>query len=173
ALRGSRAQQATLQTGDNESGRKIVVSIAHRKLALVEDGKVEKIYEVAVGADSSPSPTGVFEIRTRLVKPTYYHPGKVIPAGPSNPLGTRWIGLNTKGYGIHGTNLEGSIGKAASHGCIRMHRKDLEQLFALVQVGDQVEIRDDADEDLASIFGELQDSAPATDVASSIAVNGQ
>ncbi|MBV9074264.1 MAG: L,D-transpeptidase, partial [Acidobacteria bacterium] len=50
ALRGSRAQQATLQTGDNESGRKIVVSIAHRTLALVEDVKVEKIYEVAVGA---------------------------------------------------------------------------------------------------------------------------
>jgi hypothetical protein len=89
-----------------------------------------------------------------LVSPTYYHPGKVIPAGADNPLGTRWIGLSTKGYGIHGTNVESSIGKAASHGCIRMHRPDIEELFADLQVGDQVEIRAAADSEMKSIFGE-------------------
>jgi len=143
--------------------RKVIVSIPHRKLALVEDGQVKKIYAVAVGAQQSPSPTGSFEIRTRLVKPTYYRPGTVIPPGDSNPLGTRWIGLNTKGYGIHGTNVESSIGKAASHGCIRMHRNDLEELFATVQVGDQVEIRSEDDLEIASVFADPQDTQTATD----------
>src|SRR5689334_17750314 len=85
--------------------RKVVVSIPHRKLALLEDGKVKKVYPVAVGAQHSPTPPGNFAVKTRLVEPTYYHPGKVIPAGAENPLGTRWIGLNTRGYGIHGTNV--------------------------------------------------------------------
>jgi lipoprotein-anchoring transpeptidase ErfK/SrfK len=153
--------------------RKIVVSIPHRRLALIEDGKVQKIYPVAVGAGESPSPTGTFVVKTRVVKPTYYHPGKVIPNGPANPLGTRWIGLSTKGYGIHGTNVESSVGKAASHGCIRMHRNDLEQLFASVQVGDQVEIRDAGDDELASIFGELPSSASSTEAVASVTVNAQ
>lgn len=156
----SQASTAVAQAGNtSEHHRKVVVSIPHRKLALIEDGKVQQIYPVAVGAEVSPSPTGNFEIKSRLVKPTYYHPGKVIPAGSNNPLGTRWIGLSTKGYGIHGTNVESSVGKAASHGCIRMHRKDLEQLFAAVQVGDQVEIRGEGDEESVSIFGEAAGSA--------------
>ena len=154
-------RQATSQTtaqaalpAQTEHRRKVVVSIPHRKLALIEDGQVRKVYPVAVGSTTTPSPTGAFQVKTRLTNPTYYHPGKVIPAGESNPLGTRWIGLSTKGYGIHGTNAEDSIGKAASHGCIRMHRKDLEELFASVQVGDQVEIRADADPELGTIFGD-------------------
>lgn len=153
--------------------RKVVVSIPHRKLALMEDGKVRKVYPVAVGAQQSPTPTGNFEIKTRLVKPTYYHPGKVIPAGSNNPLGTRWIGLSTKGYGIHGTNVEDSIGKAASHGCIRMHRADLEELFAEIELGDQVEIRGASDAEVAGIFGELpavEDNLDGAAVGS--AVNG-
>jgi hypothetical protein len=81
--------------------------------------------------------------------------------------------LSTKGYGIHGTNVESSVGKAASHGCIRMHRNDLEQLFASVQVGDQVEIRDAGDDELASIFGELPGAANSTEAVASVTVNAQ
>lgn len=152
------ARQAAAQTvvpgaEQLQHRRRVVVSIPHRKLALIENGHVKKVYRVAVGATNSPSPSGTFQVKNRLVAPTYYHPGKVIPAGANNPLGTRWIGLSTKGYGIHGTNVENSIGKAASHGCIRMHRKDLEELFADVQVGDQVEIRAAADPETESIFG--------------------
>src|SRR5580765_95135 len=142
--------------------RKVVVSIPHRKLALLEDGKVKKVYPVAVGAQQSPTPAGTFAVKTRLVEPTYYHPGKVIPAGANNPLGTRWIGLSTKGYGIHGTNVESSVGQAASHGCIRMHRTDLEELFAEVEVGDQVEIRAEPDAEVAGIFGEVPAAEDAT-----------
>ena len=180
------ARRADAQAGQPETAsaagiqhqRKVLVSIPHRKLALIEDGAVKRVYPVAVGAAESPSPTGTFRIKTRLERPTYFHPGKVVPAGPQNPLGTRWIGLSTKGYGIHGTNLESSIGKPASHGCIRMHRRDVEELFAMVHAGDEVEIRgeDDAAE-LAEVFGDLpgtENEAPsAPAVAAVAAVAGQ
>ena len=133
--------------------RQIVVSVPDRKLALLEDGQVKKVYPVAVGATVSPSPTGSFKIANRLSNPTYYKPGTVIGPGAGNPLGTRWIGLDQKGYGIHGTNQPKSIGKAASHGCIRMAKHDLEDLFARVRVGDVVEIHADRDETVAGIFG--------------------
>lgn len=143
-------------------GRQIVVSIPHRQLAVVEAGQVVKVYSVAVGADESPSPEGDFTVTRRLENPTYYHPGKVIGPGKSNPLGTRWIGLNKKGYGIHGTNVPASIGKAASHGCIRMRQADLEELFAMTNVGDKVLIRKDVDAEVAQIFGDdSQDGAGA------------
>ena len=147
AIAEARAQQTP-----TNSERRIVVSIPDRKLALVEDGRAVKIYPVAVGAHNSPSPTGTFKIVRRVSQPTYYHPGIVIPPGTENPLGTRWIGLDRKGYGIHGTNQPRSIGQAASHGCIRMSRADLEELFARVRAGDIVEIHGRRDEELDAIF---------------------
>jgi lipoprotein-anchoring transpeptidase ErfK/SrfK len=121
--------------------RRIVVSIAERKLALIEDGRVLRMYDTAVGAASSPSPVGEFTIELRLPHPTWYGPKQVVPPGKSNPLGTRWLGLSKKGYGIHGTNSPRSIGRAASHGCIRMRNADVEELFEMVAVGDRVELR--------------------------------
>ncbi len=109
SIRGS-AQTATK--------RQVVVSLEDRKLVLLEDGQVKKIYPVAVGRPTTPSPAGKFQVVVRLENPTYYHPGKVIAPGASNPLGTRWIGLNQKGYGIHGTNEPRSVGKA---GVARVH----------------------------------------------------
>jgi len=133
--------------------RTILVSLADRRLALLEDGVVKSVYPVAVGKDTTPSPTGTFTIVARVANPTYYHNGKVIPPGPENPVGTRWMGLSDKGYGIHGTNEPRSIGKAASHGCIRMSRRDLEDLFAQVRTGDEVEIVGERDDETAAIFG--------------------
>jgi lipoprotein-anchoring transpeptidase ErfK/SrfK len=133
--------------------RVIIVSLKDRRLALVEDGAVKKVYRVAVGSDATPSPTGTFTIAKRVENPTYYHDGKVVPPGPDNPVGTRWMGLNKKGYGIHGTNAPRSIGKAASHGCIRMGQRDLEDLYAQVRSGDAVEIVGERNEETAAIFG--------------------
>jgi lipoprotein-anchoring transpeptidase ErfK/SrfK len=147
------ADAAAQNRGVRQPDRQVVVSIPERKLALIEDGQVVKIYTVAVGADVSPSPDGEFKIVNRVEKPTYYHKGKVIPSGRSNPLGTRWIGLSEPHYGIHGTNEPWSIGKAASHGCIRMAHKDLEELFTLVRPGDTVIIRAEEDELTSRIFG--------------------
>ena len=136
-----------------DGGRVVLVSLQDRKLALIENGKVKKTYRVAVGKSTTPSPTGTFKIVTRVTNPTYYKPGQVIAPGAENPIGTRWIGLNQKGYGIHGTNAPKSIGKAASHGCIRMAKKDLEELFELVRAGDVVEIRGERDEQVTQVFG--------------------
>lgn len=145
--------------------RRILVSVPDRKLALIEDDQVVRVYPVAVGAQVSQSPSGVFTIVNRLVDPTYYHPHKVIGPGPANPLGSRWIGLDQPHYGIHGTNEPWSIGKAASHGCIRMAKRDLEELFSLVQVGDTVEIRGERDDEVAQIFGGASETPATTVVA--------
>ena len=118
----------------------IIVSIPDKKLILLEDGKIKMIYPVATGKTSTPTPTGTFYIAARVVNPTWYGPHIVVPPGKGNPLGTRWMGLGFKGYGIHGTNSPRSIGKAASHGCVRMHIADAEQLFKMIAVGDRVDI---------------------------------
>jgi len=136
----------------SESRRTLVVSLADRKLALIEDGRVVNLYDVAVGTPQTPSPTGDLRIINKVVQPTYYHRGRVIRPGKSNPLGPRWMGLSRPGYGIHGTNEPKSIGKAASHGCIRMRSADAEQLFKLVQVGDSVEIHSSRDEAVSRFF---------------------
>lgn len=137
----AKAQQSKPQAATSRVQRQIVVSLPDKQLALLQDGKVIKTYRVAVGAEVSRSPEGDFTVINRIENPTYYAPGKVIGPGKDNPVGTRWMGLSKKGYGIHGTNVPGSIGKAASHGCIRMRRRDLEELFTLVRVGDKVELR--------------------------------
>ncbi len=137
----AKAQQSAPQVATSRVQRQIIVSLPDKQLALLEDGKVLKTYKVAVGADVSRSPEGDFTVVNRIENPTYYAPGKVIGPGKENPIGTRWMGLSKKGYGIHGTNVPSSIGKAASHGCIRMRKHDLEELFAMVQVGDKVELR--------------------------------
>lgn len=139
--------------------RRVVVSIPDRKLALVKGGKVVKVYPVAVGASSSPSPSGQFTIVYRAAAPGYKHNGQFIPPGKKNPLGPRWLGLSKAHYGIHGTNDEDSIGHAVSGGCIRMNNADVEELYAEVEVGDPVEIHGQRDAVLAQIFGEFP--APA------------
>jgi lipoprotein-anchoring transpeptidase ErfK/SrfK len=133
--------------------RVIVVSLEDRKLALVEDGQVKKVYTVAVGKPTTPSPRGTFSIARRVKNPTYSHDGKTVLPGPGNPVGTRWMGLSVKGYGIHGTNEPKSIGKAASHGCIRMAQKDLEEMYEMVSVGDTVELVGQRNEETAQLFG--------------------
>jgi hypothetical protein len=168
-------QTATQQSAANQQApvaakRVIVVSLEDRKLALVEDGKVKKIYTVAVGKPSTPSPVGTFSIERRLMNPTYSHDGRIVPPGPNNPVGTRWMGLSIHGYGIHGTNVPSSIGKAASHGCIRMAKADLEELYPMVQVGDTVELIGQRNEETAQLFGDGQNPAPVAQPAAQTAV---
>lgn len=133
-------------------GDRIVISVSDHKLVLFSGERVLKIYDVAVGKPSTPSPKGEFKIVNHVKNPTWYGPNTVVPPGKNNPLGTRWMGLSAKGYGIHGTNVPSSIGKSASHGCIRMRQADLEELFDLVDVGVTVELRGDRPQFLAETF---------------------
>jgi lipoprotein-anchoring transpeptidase ErfK/SrfK len=151
ALAETAAKPVTQPTAPVNSAR-IVVSLEDRKLALIENGQVKKIYTVAVGKPSTPSPNGTFTIERRVVNPTYSHDGRIVPPGPGNPVGTRWMGLSIPGYGIHGTNVPSSIGKAASHGCIRMARTDLEELYPQVSVGTTVELIGQRNDETAQLF---------------------
>jgi lipoprotein-anchoring transpeptidase ErfK/SrfK len=135
-----------------DESKRIIVSIPDRKLLLMRGTRVLKIYDVAVGKPATPSPHGVFHIANRIPNPTWYGPGQVVAPGKSNPLGTRWMGLGAGGYGIHGTNAPKSIGKAASHGCIRMKQRDLEELFDLVKIGTTVELHGERPPEVAMLF---------------------
>ena len=148
-----------------KAARRIVVSIPDRKLALMEDDRVVKIYQTAVGAPKSPSPSGAFQVVQRIPNPTWYSKGKVVAPGKANPLGTRWIGLSAKGYGIHGTNNPSSIGRNASHGCIRMRNQDVEELFPMVAVGDAVELFEERTPELEQIFGPVSTTTTASAAA--------
>ena len=130
-------------------GYVIVVSKPSRTLMLYapvkRKAKIVRHYRVAVGAPSFPTPTGRFTIVTKQVNPWWYPPAsdwakgeQAVPPGPSNPLGTRWMGLDREDVGIHGTPDSGSIGGFASHGCIRMLISQSEALFSLVDVGTPV-----------------------------------
>jgi lipoprotein-anchoring transpeptidase ErfK/SrfK len=149
------AAEALAQDKQAASARRIVISIPDRQLAVLEDNRIIKIYPTAVGATATPSPAGSFKIATRLMHPTWYTKGRIVPPGKSNPLGTRWMGLSLKGYGIHGTSDPASIGHNASHGCIRMRNRDAEELFEIVAVGDQVELYGERTPELDRIFGRV------------------
>jgi len=153
-------QETPKQNATDSHTRQIVISIPDRRLALLVDGELVKVYQVAVGKDETPSPEGDFTIMNHAVNPTYRHGDTEIGPGKDNPLGTRWMGLSLKGYGIHGTNVQKSVGKAASHGCFRMKKKDVEDLYGRVQVGDAVSIRGERDELTASVFGNGDTQAP-------------
>jgi len=163
-------QTATTQTAAMETGkarkdlakRVVLVSLPDRKLAVLEEGNLLAQFPIAVGAAASPSPTGEFQIVNRVSNPTYYRPGTVIPTGKDNPVGTRWLGLSQKGYGIHGTNAPRSIGQAVSHGCIRLRNRDMERLFTMLRVGDVVEIRGERDDETAQLFGSGVEEAAVT-----------
>jgi L,D-transpeptidase catalytic domain len=162
---GQTAQPASLAP----SGRVVLVSIPDRKLAVLDGGEVIATFPIAVGAAASPSPTGEFKIVSRVSHPTYYHAGKAIPPGRDNPLGTRWLGLSQKGYGIHGTNAPRSVGHAASHGCFRLRNRDMERLFTMVRAGDTILVRAERDEQIAQVFATTPLASDAEDARVSAA----
>ena len=140
-LMAAAAEMAAAEVaGGDAPTRRLIVNMPARRMALVVDGKVVKIYPVAVGKKSTPSPSGVFHIASHVANPSYTHEGKVIRPGAGNPVGTRWMSLGYKGYGVHGTNQPESIGHASSHGCIRLRNHDVEELFEMVRVGDEVDM---------------------------------
>jgi L,D-transpeptidase ErfK/SrfK len=135
--------------------RRLIVSIPDRRLLVVENDRLVEMYDVAVGAAATPSPVGTFTIVNRVTQPTYYRPGKIVAPGPRNPLGTRWIGLSQKGYGIHGTDAPQSIGHARSQGCIRLRNADVERLFERVRPGDVVELHAERTAEIELYFNSI------------------
>jgi hypothetical protein len=123
---------------------RIVVNLPSRTLDFYNDNKLVKTYPLAIGKPSTPTPLGNFIISEKEVNPWWYPPRskKVVPSGPNNPLGYRWMGFAPM-YGIHGTNTPWEIGGWVSNGCIRMRERDVEELFELVPYGTAVYIHYD------------------------------
>jgi lipoprotein-anchoring transpeptidase ErfK/SrfK len=86
---------------------------------------------------------GNFKIVNKLINPPWFKAGAVVPPeSPDNILGSRWMGFNLTGYGIHGTTEEETIGRQITQGCVRMTNSEVEELFAIVPTGTEVTIVD-------------------------------
>ena len=121
----------------------VEVSKTANTLTVTDAGKFFKRYRVGTG-QFSKTPVGNFKITTRIESPPWYRPdGQTIPFGdPTNILGTHWLGLDVRGYGLHGTWETNSIGKQSSAGCIRLLNDDVAELYLLLPVGTPVIIHD-------------------------------
>jgi len=133
----------------NVGNMNIIVNVPQRMLFwLMSDGTVRG-FPIAAGKPSWKTPLGDFTIVTRETDPTWDVPPSIqeemrregkpvlthVPPSPENPLGKYWMGLSIPGVGIHGTNAPSSIYGLVTHGCIRLHPDDIEQLFPQVEIG--------------------------------------
>ena len=105
----------------------IDISIGNRTLSLYRDGVLQKTYPIAVGRMLNETPVGNYIILNKA-------------PNPGGPFGTMWMSLSKEHYGIHGTNDPSSIGKAVSHGCVRMQNQDVEELARTIPIGTSVRI---------------------------------
>jgi lipoprotein-anchoring transpeptidase ErfK/SrfK len=133
----------------NSFGAVVVIYRNQNQLHLYKGSHPWRTFGVATGQAIYPTPTGDWHVVDMQRNPWWHPPDsdwaqglKPIPPGPGNPLGTRWMGLDAAGVGMHGTPDSASIGYSASHGCIRMRIPDAEWLFDHVTIGTPVFIRD-------------------------------
>ena len=127
----------------------ILIDRANYTLRYYKHLKLAKKYSIAVGQQGLETPAGLYHIQDKQVNPTWHVPdsawagdlaGQDIPPGPADPLKARWMGI-FDGAGIHGTDDIGSLGSAASHGCVRMSIPDVIELYDKVDVGDPVYVQ--------------------------------
>lgn len=129
------------------SDYELLLNVPTKKLLLFNNGTLVKEYPVGVGKSLTPTPLGDFKIVRRINRPAWVNPyrqSKVIPPGKFNPIGSFWLGfaMNRKNqeYGFHATTDLNSVGKASTHGCVRMYPKHIEELFNLVTLGTPVHV---------------------------------
>jgi lipoprotein-anchoring transpeptidase ErfK/SrfK len=121
---------------------KILVDKSQNVLTLFGDDDVVKVYRVSTG-ENNCTPVGTFKIVNKIMDPVWYTERAVVPAeSPENVLGSRWMGFNLAGYGIHGTVSPEKIGQQATKGCIRMLNAEVEELYTIIPAGTEVTIMD-------------------------------
>lgn len=142
---------------ENTGDWRIWINIPEHRLYLLYNEQIYQSFNIAVGKPSTPSPVGDFWVVNKVINPTWFPPDKrePVPPGPKNPLGKYWLGLNKKGYGIHGNNAPASIGNAVSHGCFRMNNQDIEWLFRTIPVKTPVSVT------YFTVFAEVDESEQA------------
>ena len=140
----------------NQKVAKIEINKPQRVLtAFDKDGSVIAVYPASIGSKEKPAPSGNFKVTSVAQNPTYkYNPEYkfkgvkatkpfTIKPGPNNPVGSTWINLSLRGYGIHGTPEPSKVSKTESHGCVRLTNWDVKQLSAMVDKGTPVIFQDD------------------------------
>lgn len=134
-------QQGETRQFSEMTSPQIVINLPSRTLSLFAGAEFVKEYPIAIGKPSTPTPLGDFYILNKEVDPDWYPPNgnAVVPSGPDNPLGYRWMGFLPL-YGIHGTNAPWTIGMTVSNGCVRMKEPDVEELFEVVPYGTPVRV---------------------------------
>ena len=121
---------------------KILVDKSQNVLTLLSDSDIIKVYRVSTGENNS-TPVGNFKIVNKIIDPVWYAEKAIVPAeSPDNVLGSRWMGFNLPGYGIHGTTSPEKIGQQATKGCVRMLNAEVEELYKIVPAGTEVTIVD-------------------------------
>ena len=122
--------------------------------AFGKDGVLLAFYPASVGSEEKPTPSGVLKVTSVHANPVYRYDPKyrfkgvesskpfTIAAGPNNPVGSMWIGLSEKSYGIHGTSDPSRVSKSDSHGCVRLTNWDAERVAAAVKKGVEVSFID-------------------------------
>ncbi|MGB3535452.1 MAG: L,D-transpeptidase [Microcoleaceae cyanobacterium] len=126
-----------------EASLRLVLRLSERRVYVYQNQQLIVSYPVAIGRSGWETPTGEYQVIQKISHPIWQHPftGEVVPPGPENPLGVRWIGFWTDGtnyIGFHGTPNEETVGQAISHGCVRMFSQDVLALFEKVQLGTPV-----------------------------------
>ena len=129
----------------------LVINVPEMRLYdYTQDPNSPTVLAVAVGDIGDPTPIAEFKVGNKRVDPVWTVPESiraerpdlpaVVPAGPDNPLGDRWLTLGATSYGIHGTNNLWSIGREATHGCVRLYNSDMRALYDRIPVGTKVRI---------------------------------
>jgi L,D-transpeptidase ErfK/SrfK len=129
----------------------LVINVPELRLFdYTRDAEAPTVLPIAVGDIGDPTPLGQFKVGRKRIDPIWTVPDSiraenpslpaVVPAGPDNPLGDRWLTLGSTTYGIHGTNNLWSIGREATHGCVRLYNTDMRALFDRIPIGTPVRI---------------------------------
>lgn len=133
--------------------RRVFVNLKERMVEVYDRQNMIAAFPITPGSSSIPAPRGNWKIVVMASMPFFRHDEKMLnegvrsenfhhlPPGPNSPVGVMWMGLNRRGIGLHGTNNPDTIGRAASHGCIRLANWDAVQLSRLVSVGTPIIIR--------------------------------
>jgi lipoprotein-anchoring transpeptidase ErfK/SrfK len=118
----------------------VLVDKSQNILLLKADEEIIKTYIVSTGKNNC-TPVGTFKIVNKLTNPTWFKAGAVVPPeSAENVLGTRWMGFDLAGYGIHGTTEPKELGKQVTQGCVRLSNPDVEELYSIIPVGTEVTV---------------------------------
>ena len=132
--------------------RSIYVNTKDKTLDLYDGSRLVAFFPITPGSKTLPAPPGIWNIVALVTLPEFRWDEAMlmhgkrsanafqIPSGPRNPVGVLWCALNKTGIGIHGTNVPETIGRAGSHGCIRLANWDAIRFSKLVTPGIPVTI---------------------------------